>query len=137
MRPTEKEKEDREYELGLARAALRKLNCMKKTEDTRKFESLKWADEVTIISKRRKIEDNKAKELRKRKANAIENINKRHEDESEVDESDDEQDIQASLLSKRPVVTDLQTPNRVLRQTVGKLFSHFRVSIFIHILYEI
>ena len=111
---------------------------MKKTEDARKFESLKWADEVTIISKRRKIEDKKAKELQKRKENAIENINKGHEDESEVDESDDEQEhIQASLLSKRPVVTDVQMPYLILRQTVGKLFSHFRVSKFSHILYEI
>ena len=54
--------------------------------------------------------------MRKRKENAIKNINKGHEDESEVDESDDEQDIQASLLSKRPLVTDVQTSYRVTGQ---------------------
>ena len=51
MHPTEKEKQDSEYELGLARASLGKLDRLKKTEDARKFESLKWAEEVQIISK--------------------------------------------------------------------------------------
>ena len=51
---TESKKKGEEYELGLARAAMGKINQKEKDESTRQFSSLQWWDEARIASKRRR-----------------------------------------------------------------------------------
>ena len=71
MNPMPKEKEIKEYEMGLARVALGALKRKgddggepsgskeDANADASKFKSLKWHDEMSILAKQRKIEKQK------------------------------------------------------------------------------
>ena len=67
MRPTETERERRKYEMGLAIILLGKTDRNRKQEAATNFASLQWRDEVATAGKRRKIEDERAEELREEK----------------------------------------------------------------------
>ena len=87
----ESEKEKREYELGLVRAAMGKISRKDKDQSARQFSSLQWRDEARLASKCRKIEDEKADKVLWRKQDALRSMD---EDDggSEAEEEDgDEQ----------------------------------------------
>ena len=94
MNATPKEKEQKEYEMGLARVVLGALKRKRQdvggdvgvsgggegesmTEqsevdrDVAKFESLKWRDKMVILAKRRKIEKSREEEIIKKKEAAL------------------------------------------------------------------
>ena len=100
MNATPKEKEQKEYEMGLARAVLGALKRKRQGDvggdigvsgggegestteqseverDVAKFEYLKWKDKMAILAKRRKIEKRREEEIiRKKKAALAEEIN--------------------------------------------------------------
>ena len=127
LTPTESEKEKREYELGLARAAMGKISKESKDQHAREFSSLQWRDEARLASKRRKIEDEKADEVLRRKQDALRSV----EDDggSEAKEDGTEQPkVPVGPLPKPK--EDVVTPKEVIRAETGNyLFSYFRFSI--------
>ena len=151
LNPTPKEKEIKEYEMGLARAALgslkRKRNDGGETSagstgdadadasaDASKFESLQWRDEMSILKKRRKIEKEKEEEIIMRKKKALEEEMNRNEVEEEVVEEEDHRgDREIERLCQEVSarrVTDVQTPSDVLKEVVGEFGSTFSFSHF-------
>ena len=145
LNPTPKEKEIKEYELGLARAALGSLkrkgddggetsrSTRDANADASKFESLQWHDEMSILSKRRKIEKEREEEIIMKKKKALEEeINRNEVEEEEVEEEDHRGDPEIERLGQEVSarrVSDVQMPSNVLREVVGEfsLCIHFRI----------
>ena len=89
-----------------------------------KFESLRWNDEMKIISKRRKIEERREVEIIEKKKKALEEeINRAEEEEDEVDGGDGGVDREIERLGEEVasrIVADVQCPRSVLKHSVGK-----------------
>ena len=146
MNPTPKEKEIKEYELGLARAALgalkRKRDVSISSEpststaagggegsdkaDISKFESLKWKGEMQILAKRKKIETEREQEILVAKKAALEaEMNADPDGEAEDDDKPKRklEDSKLERLCKEVAqrkVTDVQHPVEVLSDKMGE-----------------
>ena len=145
LNPMPKEKDIKEYKMGLARAALgalkRKGDDGRETSagmgdadaDASKFQSLKWHDEMSILAKRRKIEKEREEEIVMRKKKALEEEMQRNQvKEEEQEEEEHRRDLEIERLGQEVSarrVTDVQMPSNVLKEVVGEfhLFSHFHI----------
>ena len=157
MNATLKEKEQKEYEMGLARAALGALKRKRQdvcgdvgvgvggegessTEqsevdrDVAKFESLKWKDEMVILTKRRKIEKSREEEIIKKKEAAL--VEEMNAGDSEAEDNGggwgdktEDMEIEDPLrglgeeVAKRKV-DDVQTPHNILHHSVGQIICY-------------
>ena len=143
-----KEKEIKEYKIGLARAALGMLKRKRDggepqpstsskgsngedAADVSKFESLQWRQEMTIIAKRRKLEEECEAEILATKKKVLQDeMNADPNSLAEEDEvprqnlSDAEAEIVklGQEVSNRKV-TDVQSPAPVLKQHMGEYIS--------------
>ena len=152
MNATPKEKEQEEYEMGLARVALGALKRKRQGDvgggwkgegesmseqseverDVAKFESLKWKDKMAILAKRRKLEKRREEEIIEKKKAALAEENDAGDSEAEDDggERGDEtedtkiEDPLRGLGEEVPQrkVDDVQTPHNILHRSVGEIF---------------
>ena len=125
---TKSEKERREYELGLARAAMGKINQKDKDESARQFSSLQWQNEVRIALKRRKIEDEREEEVLRKKKDAIRSMEEDDGGSKAEEDETEEPKVPVAPLPKPPKPKqDVVTPEEVIRPETGNfLFSYFR-----------
>ena len=124
---TESEKEKREYELGLARAAMGKISRQDKDQSARQFSSLQWQDEVRLASKRRKIEDEKADEVLCKKQDALRSIDKDDRGSEAKEDETEQPEVPVGPLPKPK--EDVVTLKEVIRAETGNyLFLYFRFS---------
>ena len=117
MIPTESEKQHREYELGLARAALGSVS-QEKEKSAREFSSLQWRDEARLASKRKRAEDQLGDKILEKKKKALEAVE--IDDGSEAEESDAEPDPEQIAQKK-----DVLTPKQYISEETGNIFSSF------------
>ena len=104
-----------------------KISRESKDQNAREFSSLQWRDEARLASKCRKIEDEKADEVLRRKQDTLRSV----EDDggSEAEEDGTEQpEVPVGPLPKPK--EDVVTPKEVIQAETGNyLFSYFRFSI--------
>ena len=160
MNATPKEKEQKEYEMGLARGALGALkrkrqgdgyfggegegeSTSKESEvqrDVAKFELLKWKDEMAILPKRRKKEKSRDKEIiQKKKAALAEEINagdsEAEDDSEERGDETEEMEIEDPLGGlggevMKRKVTMYRCPTMFCTIVLVRLFGIFLFHIF-------
>ena len=86
MRPTETERERRKYEMGMAMILLGHMDRKWKQQVATNFASLQWRDELVTAGKRRKIEEDRAEELKKRKEDALRKVKENFDGNDEAEE---------------------------------------------------
>ena len=130
LTPTESEKERREYELGLAWAAMGKINQKDKDESARQFSSLEWWDEVRIALKRRKIEDEREEEVLCKKKDAMRSMEEDDGGSKAEEDETEEPKVPVAPLPKLPrPKQDVVTPKKVIQPETGNfLFSILNLS---------
>ena len=91
LAPTQTEKDMHKRDVALAKAALGQLDRNKGGQsdeneiDARKFDALKWREDLNRATKRRRIEDDNEDEMNKKKKQAVPDPPTRDDEEAEED----------------------------------------------------
>ena len=105
-----------------------KINQQEKDESARQFSSLQWRDEVSIASKRRKIEDEREEEVLCKKKDAIRSMEEDDGGSKAEEDETEEPEVPVAPLPKLPKPKqDVVMPKEVIWPETGNfLFSYFR-----------
>ena len=134
MAPTQTEKDIHKRDVALAKAALGQLDRNKGQSDeneidARKFDALKWREDLNRATKRRRIEDDNEDEMNKKKKQAVPDPPTRDDEEAEEDTVVIEGTVNLDLEKELPQrkVSDVSTPREHLAEGVCKYFRIFEM----------